>query len=100
GRRVLLLIGAGNRDPREFGPTADRFDVRRRPERQLYFGHGIHVCLGASLARLEARVALEEVHRLLPDYEIDPAGLERVHSPNVRGYARVPIRFAPVAIGA
>ena len=97
GRRVLLLLGAGNRDERVFGPTADRFDILRRPEQQLYFGHGVHVCLGASLARLEARVALEAVHRSIPDYAVDASGLERVHSPNVRGYARVPIRFTPAA---
>jgi cytochrome P450 len=95
GCRVLLLIGSGNRDERVFGPTAGRFDILRRPDQHLFFGHGIHVCLGASLARLEARVALEEVHRLMPDYEVDRSGLERVHSPNVRGYARVPVRFTP-----
>ena len=70
----------------------------RRPRREpthLAFGHGIHVCLGASLARLEGRVALEEVLPRMPDYEIDAAGLVRVHSANVRGYSQVPLRFAP-----
>ena len=61
----------------------------------LAFGHGLHVCLGASLARLEGRVALEEVLPRMPDYSVDTAGLVRVHSANVRGYAHVPIRFTP-----
>lgn len=94
GRKVLLLIGAGNRDERVF-ERPDDFDIQRRPEQQLHFGHGIHVCLGASLARLEGRVALEEVHARMRDYVVDEAGLERVHSANVRGFSRVPITFTP-----
>src|SRR5262249_54354199 len=86
GKKVLLLIGAANRDDRVF-PDPDRFDVRRRSEQMIHFGHGIHVCLGAALARLEGRVALEEVLRRMPEYEVEPAGLVRVHSANVRGYA-------------
>ncbi len=94
GKKVLLLLGAGNRDEREF-ERPDVFDILRRPERTLSFGHGIHFCLGASLARLEGRIALEEIHARIPDYEVDERGLERVHSANVRGYAAVPIRFTP-----
>lgn len=94
GQRVLMLIGSANRDERVFGPTAAAFDIFRRPEQQAFFGHGVHVCLGASLARLEGRVALEELHRRAPEYEVDVAGLRRVHSANVRGYSHVPIRFA------
>ncbi len=94
GKKVLMLIGAANRDEAVFD-RADEFDVLRRPEQQLFFGHGIHVCLGAALARLEGRVALEELHARIPDYEVDPAGLVRVHSANVRGYASMPIRFTP-----
>jgi cytochrome P450 len=94
GKKVLLLIGSANRDERVFD-RADEFDVRRRESSHLAFGHGIHVCLGASLARLEGRVALEEVLPRMPEYEIDAAGLVRVHSANVRGYSNVPLRFAP-----
>jgi cytochrome P450 len=92
GRKVLLLLGAANRDERVF-ERPDEFDVRRAPKPSLAFGYGIHVCLGASLARLEGRVALEEALPRLGAYRVDEAGLVRVHSPNVRGYAHVPIRW-------
>jgi cytochrome P450 len=97
GKKVLLLIGAANRDERAF-ERPDDFDVRRVPKPSLAFGYGVHVCLGASLARLEGRVALEEALPRLGDYVVDEAGLARVHSANVRGWARVPIRFAPRAL--
>jgi hypothetical protein len=87
--RVLLLIGAANRDPAVF-PDPDRYDLDRDTTEHLSFGFGRHFCLGAALARLEARVALEEVLARVTDYEIDPAGIERVHSSNVRGFARLP----------
>src|SRR6185295_18691625 len=83
GKKVLLLIGSANRDERVFG-RPDEFDVRR-PQTSLAFGYGIHVCLGASLARLEGRVALEEALPRIRDYDVDEAGLVRVHSANVRG---------------
>ena len=92
GDRVVLLIGSGNRDERVF-PDADRFDVRRDTSDMLSFGHGLHFCLGAALARLESRVALEEVQARLHGWEIDPAGLVRIHSVNVRGFATMPLRF-------
>jgi cytochrome P450 len=95
GKKVLLLIGSANRDEREFD-RPEAFDVRRVPHPHIGFGFGIHVCLGASLARLEGRVALEELLPRLGDYVVDEAGLVRVHSANVRGYAHVPVRFAPV----
>ncbi len=62
--------------------------------KSLAFGQGTHFCLGASLARLEGRVALEEVERRLPEWEVEPSGSVRVHSVNVRGFAALPIRFA------
>jgi hypothetical protein len=67
--------------------------VTRDCKQSLSFGYGTHFCLGASLARLEARVSLEEVMARFADYEIDPAGLVRVHSSNVRGFSAMPIRF-------
>lgn len=92
GERVVLLVGSANRDERVF-PDPDRFDLLRDTSSSLSFGQGVHFCLGASLARLEARVALEEVWRRMPDYEIDAANAVRVHSVNVRGFAALPISF-------
>jgi cytochrome P450 len=92
GDKALLLVGAGNRDERVF-PEPDRYDLMRDHSESLSFGKGTHFCLGASLARLEGRVALEAVQRRFPDFELDPAGLVRVHNPNVRGYASMPITF-------
>jgi hypothetical protein len=93
GDKVLLLLGSGNRDERIWD-RPDVFDIDRAwPTHHLAFGHGIHVCLGAALARLEMRVSLEEFLARHPGYEIDEDGLERVHSGNVRGYSRMPIRL-------
>ena len=92
GDRLLLLIGAANRDERVFADP-DRFDIGRDTTQHLGFGRGTHFCLGASLARLETRIALEAIQARLPDFEIDAAGLVRVHSPNVRGFAAMPVHF-------
>jgi hypothetical protein len=94
GERVVLLIGAANRDERAF-PDPDLFDVRRDASAHVAFGRGTHFCMGAALARLEARVALEEVLARLPDVELDAPGLKRVHSVSVRGFAAMPITFTP-----
>ena len=94
GARVALLIGSANRDERAFD-RPDVYDVRRNTSQSLAFGQGTHFCLGASLARLEARVALEEIQRRLPQFEIDQEGLTRVHSSNVRGFAEMPLTFPP-----
>jgi cytochrome P450 len=90
GARVALVTGAAGRDPREF-PDPDRLDVRRTPARSLYFGHGQHVCIGKSLARLEARVALEELARRWPDWQVDEDGLTRTYQAHVRGFQNVPL---------
>ncbi len=96
GEKVLLLIGSANRDERVF-PNPDVYDIHRDTSESLSFGKGIHFCLGAALARLEARVSLEEVMRRLPDYRIDASGIQRVHSTNVRGFSALPIEFTPGA---
>jgi cytochrome P450 len=82
--RVLLVNGASGRDERAF-PDPDRFDVRRDIELHLGFGYGRHFCLGAALARLESRIAIEELLLRFPHYEIPADGIERMHSSNVRG---------------
>jgi cytochrome P450 len=94
GARVALLIGAANRDERVF-PEPDRYDLSRNTAASLAFGQGTHFCLGASLARLEARVSLEEVQRRIPRYEIIEDGIVRVHSSNVRGFAALPLDTGP-----
>jgi cytochrome P450 len=90
GGRVVLMLGSANRDPRVFSDP-DRYDLDRAHDVQLAsFGVGRHFCLGASLARLEARVTLEELLARVADYDIDETGAERVHSINVRGFSRLP----------
>ena len=89
---VFLLTGSANRDERAYD-NADAFDIDREIGLSVGFGHGIHVCLGAALARLEMRVGLEEFLARHPGYEIDERALERVHSGNVRGYSRMPVRL-------
>ncbi len=90
--RVALLIGSANRDER-YWSEPDRFDLERNTTGSLAFGQGTHFCLGASLARLEGQVSLEEVLRRIPDWEVREQGIERVHSSNVRGFAHLPIEF-------
>jgi cytochrome P450 len=97
GDSVLLVIGAANHDEREFGPTAGEFDIFRRPERHLAFGYGAHFCLGAALARMEGKVAVEEIFRRIPDYEVDHDAKVRFHSSNVTGWRSLPITFPAAA---
>lgn len=92
GARVLLLTGAACRDARAFADP-DRFSITRDIPVQLAFGHGAHKCLGAALARLEARIALEELHARIPDYAIDERACRRVHMSNVHGFASVPMTW-------
>lgn len=99
GDSVLLLIGAANHDEREFGPTAEEFDITRRPDRHLAFGYGAHFCLGAALARMEGKVALEQLHRRIPDYAVDHDHKVRFHSSNVTGWTHLPITFTPGGAG-
>lgn len=90
GFPVLLLTGAATRDPRQFA-DADTFDIEREPSVALGFGHGVHACLGAALARLESRIALEEIATRWQRLEVDRSGLRRVQMSNVAGYSHVPV---------
>jgi cytochrome P450 len=90
GQHVLLLVGAANRDPEVF-EHPDDFQIARDTTEMLSFGRGTHFCMGAALARLEARIALEEWWKRFPDYEIREEDMRRVHSVNVRGFASLPV---------
>jgi cytochrome P450 len=92
GATVLALLGAANRDPSVF-TDPDRFDPDRDTSEHLSFGHGIHFCLGAALARLEARVALEELVARAPTLAVS-GDVERISSIVFRGPTRLPLRFA------
>ena len=87
---VFLITGAANRDPRRYDDP-DKFDITREPGLAVGLGHGLHVCLGAALARLESRVAIEEIARRWPAFEVQESGLRRVQMSNVAGYSSVPI---------
>jgi cytochrome P450 len=93
GSAVLLVTGSATRDERMF-PNPDRLDIDR--ERKMGFnlslGYGIHSCLGAALARMEGRIALEALLDLIPEYEVDRDGLRRVAMSNVCGWSNVPVR--------
>jgi cytochrome P450 len=90
---VHVLIGSANYDEEQF-PNPERFDIRREPNRHLSFGYGIHFCLGAPLARLEAKIALNLVLERLTDIQlISDQPVEPVQSPFIVGVKRFPIRF-------
>jgi cytochrome P450 len=89
GSFMLLLNASANRDEQQF-PDPDRFDIHRRGS-HLSFGQGLHFCLGSALARLEARVAFEEVLKRWPDWEVDYANAQRAHTASVRGWACLPV---------
>lgn len=94
--KVLLLWGSANRDADVF-PDPDRFDIERPIDRHLAFGIGIHFCLGAPLARLEARIVTETILRRMRFVEPDPDGkIERVDNPFFRGLKHYPLVFEPV----
>jgi cytochrome P450 len=95
GEFLIMLYASGNRDEAAFGSTASRLDVRRPVvPTHLAFGFGEHLCLGAALARLEARIFFEELLVRFPTYEL-VGEVEYVRSTLVRGAARMPLLLAP-----
>ncbi len=92
GSNLLLLTGSAGRDERQY-ESPDEFRVDREIDRHVSLGFGAHFCLGASLARMEGRIALEETLRLFPEWNVDEARAEIVHTSTVRGYAKLPIHF-------
>ena len=93
GARVHMLFAAANRDPDEFDEP-DRFDITRSPNMHLAFGFGIHHCLGASLARTEIRVGLDEFLDRFPDYRVCREDVVRLRSDTNRGFARLPVQLS------
>ena len=90
GSAILLLMASANRDPRRYD-RPDVFDIHRKDIQHLTFGYGLHYCLGANLARLEGRVALEELLKRFPEWDVDHDGMELAPTTTVRGWARMPV---------
>jgi cytochrome P450 len=90
GSVLLLMNGAANRDERKFDDP-DHFDIHRKQQQHLAFGYGIHFCLGSHLARLEGRIALEEVLKRFPSWEVDWDDAVQAHTSTVRGWESLPV---------
>ena len=90
GSVMLLLNSSGNRDERKF-EHADEFDIHRKIDHHLAFGYGLHFCLGAALARLEGRIALDEVLNRFPEWDVDMANAEPTRTSTVRGWESLPV---------
>jgi cytochrome P450 len=90
GSVMMMLIGAANRDHRQFPPDGDVFDIRREVHQHLTFSVGTHYCLGSALARLEGRIALEEILRRFPEWDIDIAQCRLSPTSTVRGWETMP----------
>lgn len=92
--QMILLLCTANRDP-DYFDSPNTFDITRSPNRHLSFGSGPHRCLGSHLGRLELSIALEELHRRIPDYQLVESDPPVFHSTQVRGCHRMPITFTP-----
>jgi len=90
GSVMMMLIGAAVRDHRQFPPDGDVFDIHREPRQHLAFSVGTHYCLGSALARLEGRIALEEMLKRFPEWDVDMAGAVLSPTSTVRGWDSMP----------
>jgi len=90
GSAILMILAAANRDHRRYADP-DRFDIHREGTQHLTFGYGLHYCLGANLARLEGRVALDELLTRFPEWDVDHGGMKLAPTSTVRGWERLPI---------
>jgi cytochrome P450 len=91
GQIMMLLVGSANRDDRRY-PDGDTFDIDREQPPHVTFGYGIHFCLGAALARIEGRVALDEVLNRFPEWEVDLDNARLSPTSTVRGWETLPVR--------
>ncbi len=90
GSAMMMLIGAANRDHRQFPPDGDVFDIHREPRQHLSFSVGTHYCLGSALARLEGRIALEEILKRFPEWQVDLSRAALSPTSTVRGWDAMP----------
>jgi cytochrome P450 len=94
--KVLLFLGSANRDPRRWGDDADRFDIHRRTAGHVAFGHGIHVCVGQFISRLEGEVVLAALARRAEGLTVDGPIVRRPNN-TMKCYARIPLRVTALA---
>ena len=94
GSAMLFIVASGNRDERRY-PDSERFDIHRQTRSHLVFGYGIHTCIGAALARIEGRVALEEIIKRFPEWEVDYDNAELMSTSTVRGWDALPVFTQP-----
>jgi cytochrome P450 len=94
GSAMLFIVASGNRDERRY-PDSERFDIHRQTRSHLVFGYGIHTCIGAALARIEGRVALEEIIKRFPVWEVDYDNAELMSTSTVRGWDALPVFTQP-----
>ena len=87
---MLFIVSAANRDERRW-PDAARFDIHREIGPHLAFGYGIHFCLGAALARLQGRIALDEMLNRFPEWDVDLDRARIAPTSTVRGYETLPV---------
>jgi cytochrome P450 len=92
GSVMMLLMASANRDSRRYPPDGDVFDIHRDVGRHLTFGYGLHFCLGAALARLEGRIAIDEILMRFPEWEVD-MDHAKLDSSAVRGWATLPVHL-------
>jgi cytochrome P450 len=90
GAAMMMLIGAANRDPRQFGSDSEEFNIHRPPRQHLAFSVGTHFCLGSALARLEGRIALEEILKRFPEWDVDLTKATLSPTSTVRGWESMP----------
>ena len=94
GAVMMMLIGAANRDPRQFGPDSGEFNIHRASRQHLAFSVGTHFCLGSALARLEGRIAIQEILKRFPEWEVDMSNAKLSPTSTVRGWESMPASTA------